>query len=242
VTPGLRQFSLDSFLHSSVHMIRVENLSKVYRSGDVAVVVFRELDLVVREGEQVAIMGASGAGKSTLLHLMAGLDRPTSGAIFYRNQDITSLAEAEMSQFRNREIGYVWQQHHLMQDFSALENTMMPLMIRGGDREAARHQAQTCLEEVGLRDRLHHRAGELSGGEQQRVAIARALAGEPSVLLADEPTGNLDEGTGEAVFSLLTRLRQKRSLTTILVTHNTGFARSCQRVLKLEKGALRPME
>ena len=114
MTPGLRQFSLDSFLHSSVHMIRVENLSKVYRSGDVAVVVFRELDLVVREGEQVAIMGASGAGKSTLLHLMAGLDRPTSGGIFYRKQDITSLAEAEMSQFRNREIGYVWQQHHLM--------------------------------------------------------------------------------------------------------------------------------
>ncbi len=223
-------------------MIRVEKLSKVYRSGAASVVVFRDLDLSVEAGEQVAIMGASGAGKSTLLHLMAGLDRPTGGAIFYRDQEITGLGEAEMSQFRNRQIGYVWQQHHLMQDFSALENAMMPLMIRGGDREEARQKAQTCLEEVGLADRVHHRAGELSGGEQQRVAIARALAGEPSVLLADEPTGNLDEGTGEAVFGLLAQLRQKRGLTTILVTHNRGFAQSCGRVLKLERGSLHPIE
>lgn len=223
-------------------IIKIAKLSKVYRSGADEVVVFRDLDLAVSEGEQVAIMGASGAGKSTLLHLMAGLDRPTGGAIFYRNRDITHLSETDVSEFRNREIGYVWQQHYLMRDFSALENVMMPLMIRGGAGETARQKAQACLEEVGLAERIHHRAGELSGGEQQRVAIARALAGEPSVLLADEPTGNLDEGTGEAVFALLGQLRQKRGLTTILVTHNSKFAQSCGRVLKLERGALHPIE
>ena len=223
-------------------MIRIEKLSKVYRSGEDAVVVFRELNLSVAAGEQVAIMGASGAGKSTLLHLIAGLDTPTDGAIFYKERDITKLAEPEMARFRNREIGYIWQQHHLMQEFTALENTMMPLMIRGDEARSAEAVAKECLVEVGLRSRLTHRAGELSGGEQQRVAIARALAGSPSLLLADEPTGNLDEATGEVVFGLLADLRAQRGLTTVLVTHNALFARSCGRVLKLERGGLRPVE
>jgi lipoprotein-releasing system ATP-binding protein len=222
-------------------MIRVEKLSKVYKSGAAAVVVFRDLDLHVTRGEQVAVMGASGAGKSTLLHLIAGLDRPTSGSIFCLDRDVTRMNERESAEFRNREVGYVWQQHHLMQDFSALENAMMPLLIRGDAEAVAEGAARTCLEEVGLADRVHHRAGELSGGEQQRVAIARALAGSPSLLLADEPTGNLDERTGEAVFSLLAELRSQRGLTSILVTHNSGFAQSCSRILKLERGALYPV-
>lgn len=221
-------------------MIRVEKLSKIYKSGAAAVVVFKDLDLAVAKGEQVAVMGASGAGKSTILHLIAGLDRPTAGSIFCLNRDVTRMGERESAEFRNREIGYVWQQHHLMQDFSALENAMMPLLIRGDEQGTAERAARTCLEEVGLAERLHHRAGELSGGEQQRVAIARALAGNPSLLLADEPTGNLDERTGEAVFSLLGDLRARRGLTTILVTHNSAFAKSCSRVLKLERGALQP--
>ncbi|HXJ44919.1 MAG TPA: ABC transporter ATP-binding protein [Bryobacteraceae bacterium] len=223
-------------------MIRIEKLSRIYRSGEDAVVVFRDLDLAVSAGEQVAIMGASGAGKSTLLHLLAGLDTPTAGAIYYKDRDITKLGEPEMARFRNREIGYVWQQHHLMQEFSALENTMMPLMIRGDEPRSAEAAARQCLEEVGLGSRVSHRAGELSGGEQQRVAIARALAGSPSLLLADEPTGNLDEGTGEVVFALLADLRERRGLTTVLVTHNAGFAKTCGRVLKLERGGLHPIE
>jgi len=222
-------------------MIRVDKLSKVYKSGAASVVVFRDLDLAVDAGDQVAVMGASGAGKSTLLHLIAGLDRPTTGAIFLRDRDITKMNEQESAVFRNREIGYVWQQHHLMPDFTALENAMMPLLIRGEDRSAAETAARRSLDEVGLGDRVTHRAGELSGGEQQRVAVARALVTQPSLLLADEPTGNLDEATGEAVFNLLAELRIRRGLTTILVTHNAHFARSCSRVLKLEGGSLHPI-
>jgi lipoprotein-releasing system ATP-binding protein len=219
-------------------LVRVDKLGKVYRSGDSALVIFRELDLSVGAGDQVAIIGPSGAGKSTLLHLIAGLDKPSSGKIFYKDKDITDLPEPELSQFRNREIGYVWQQHHLLPEFTAEENVMMPLLIRGISRSKARSEAQVCLDEVKLVNRGHHRAGELSGGEQQRIAIARALVSGPSLLLADEPTGNLDTRTGEMVFELLADLRRQRSLTTILVTHNLQFARQCDRVLSLEGGAL----
>jgi lipoprotein-releasing system ATP-binding protein len=219
-------------------LVRVDKLGKVYRSGDSALVIFRELDLSVGAGDQVAIIGPSGAGKSTLLHLIAGLDKPSSGKIFYKDKDITDLPEPELSQFRNREIGYVWQQHHLLPEFTAEENVMMPLLIRGISRSKARSEAQVCLDEVKLVNRGHHRAGELSGGEQQRIAIARALVSGPSLLLADEPTGNLDTRTGEMVFELLADLRRQRNLTTILVTHNLQFARQCDRVLSLEGGAL----
>ncbi len=203
--------------------------------------VFRELELTVAEGEQLAVMGESGAGKSTLLYLIAGLDRPTSGSVRFRGSDVGSLSEAEVAGFRNREIGYVWQQHHLLPEFTCAENVMMPLLVRGEGHARALAQAMERLEEVGLADRAGHRAGELSGGEQQRVAIARALVGNPSLLLADEPTGNLDERTGEKVFALLTELRRTRSLTSILVTHNRRFAESCGRVLKLESGVLYPI-
>lgn len=221
-------------------LIRMEKLARVYRSGDSSLVIFHDLNLVVNEGDQVAIIGPSGAGKSTLLHLIAGLDSPTSGEIYYRAKNITRLNEAERSAFRNREIGYVWQQHHLLPEFTAAENVMMPLLIRGIPQARARAEALLCLEEVQLSARGHHRAGELSGGEQQRIAIARALVGSPSLLLADEPTGNLDLRTGEMIFALLADLRRKRGLTTILVTHNLQFAEQCSRVLQLEGGALHP--
>lgn len=219
-------------------LVRLENLGKVYRSGDRELVIFRGLALEVAAGEQIAVIGESGAGKSTLLHLISGLDRPSEGSIFYRDQDITGLPEAGLSSFRNREIGYVWQQHHLLPEFTAVENAAMPLLIRGIARVQALSTAQGLLDEVGLGERADHRAGELSGGEQQRIAIARALAGGPSVLLADEPTGNLDERTGQMIFNLLDELRRNRSLTTILVTHNLHFASRCDRVLRLEGGRL----
>jgi len=224
-------------------LVRIEGLEKVYPSGDGELVVFRGLALDVAPGEQVAIIGESGAGKSTLLHLIGGLDRPTSGAIFYNNgsyndRDVCGLGESDMSAFRNREIGYVWQQHHLLPEFTAFENVRMPLLIRGVPRVKAAADARACLEEVGLAQRASNRAGELSGGEQQRIAIARALAGNPSLLLADEPTGNLDERTAEMIFDLFDELRRRRGLTSILVTHNLHFARRCDRVLKLEAGAL----
>ena len=220
-------------------LVLIENLAKVYRSGDKDLVIFRDLTLQVEPGEQVAIIGESGAGKSTLLHLISGLDTPTEGAIYYKHKNITGLPEPELSAFRNREIGYVWQQHHLLPEFSAKENVSMPLRIRGVSGAKALADAEASLEEVGLSNRADHRAGELSGGEQQRIAIARALAGNPSLLLADEPTGNLDEGTGQMIFDLLADLRKRRNLTSILVTHNLQFARRCDRVLKLEGGALR---
>jgi lipoprotein-releasing system ATP-binding protein len=239
-------------------LIQLEKLTRIYCPGGVSggiadgnsgggahgvegsgeVVVFRELELAVYEGEQLAVMGESGAGKSTLLYLIAGLDRPTSGAVRFRGRNIALLSEAEVAGFRNREIGYVWQQHHLLAEFTCVENVMLPRLVRGENRAKALAAARERLEEVGLADRAHHRAGELSGGEQQRVAIARALVGDPSLLLADEPTGNLDERTGEKVFALLADLRRTRGLTSILVTHNQRFAESCGRVLRLEGGVL----
>ena len=223
-------------------LVQLENLTRIYRSGgrsgENEVVVFRNLELEVQEGEQLAVMGESGAGKSTLLYLIAGLDRPTSGAVRFRGRDIASLSDAEVAIFRNREIGYVWQQHHLLPEFTCAENVMMPKLVGGENRMKALAMAKERLDEVGLADRADHRAGELSGGEQQRVAIARALVANPSLLLADEPTGNLDETTGEKVFTLLDSLRRSRNLTTVLVTHTRRFAGSCGRVLKLESGVL----
>ncbi len=221
--------------------VRIEKLTKIYRSASQELAIFRGLDLAVGCGEMVAVIGESGAGKSTLLHLMAGLDRPTDGAIYYKGKNIVAFSEPQLSGFRNQEIGYVWQQHHLLPEFTAVENVMMPLLIAGVSRSVAAASASESLGEVGLGARGHHRAGELSGGEQQRVAIARALAGRPSLLLADEPTGNLDERTGEMIFRLLADLRRQRNLTCILVTHNLHFAGECGRVLKLEGGILNPV-
>ena len=221
--------------------IRACNLTKTYRSGNTDLVIFADLNLEVMRGESLALIGESGAGKSTLLYLLSGLDSPTSGTISYNSRELQRLADSELAEFRNREIGFVWQSHNLLPEFTALENVMMPLLVRGAPHAEAQTASMEKLAEVGLADRASHRAGELSGGEQQRVALARALSGKPSVLLADEPTGNLDFRTGEMIFELLGRLRRLHELTSILVTHNNSFARRCDRILKLEGGVLVPV-
>ena len=216
--------------------VRTVNLAKTYRApgGDLAI--FSGLNMAVPVGEKLALVGESGAGKSTLLHLLGGLDRPSEGAIYFGQKDICQLSASDLATFRNRELGFVWQVYSLLVEFTALENVMMPLLIRGQAREEAELVALTRLDEVGLKSRAEHRAGELSGGEQQRVVLARALVGNPSVLLADEPTGSLDFRTGEMIMSLLDELHQSRRLTSIHVTHNWNFARRADRILRLERG------
>ncbi|HEY1203339.1 MAG: ABC transporter ATP-binding protein [Bryobacteraceae bacterium] len=220
--------------------IRAVDLSKKFRSGDGELVVFEGLNLEIEQGERLALVGESGTGKSTLLHLLGALDRPTAGSITFDGRETTSLADAELASFRNREIGFVWQTHYLLPEFTALENVMMPLLIRGSSLAEAAPPALARLEETGLKARASHRAGELSGGEQQRVVLARALVGNPKFLLADEPTGNLDHRTGEMIIALLTELHRSHGLTSVYVTHNLSFARRCDRVLRLEAGALAP--
>jgi len=219
-------------------LFRALNVTKTYRSGANDLVVLDRLNFEVVRGERLALVGESGAGKSTLLHLLGGLDSPTSGTIYYKSKDISGLGDSDLADFRNREVGFVWQIHYLLPEFTALENVMMPLLIRGGSHAEAASASTARLEEVGLAARTGHRAGELSGGEQQRVALARALVTNPSVLLADEPTGNLDFRNGEMIFELLTDLHRSHQLTSIFVTHNLSFAGRCDRVLRLEAGAL----
>ncbi len=221
--------------------IWADSLTKIYRSGGADVVVFSNLSLQVARGERLAIIGESGAGKSTLLHLLGGLDRPASGSIKFDRGDIVAMNDQELADFRNRQVAFVWQNPSLLPDFTALENVMMPLLVRGERPEVASRTAGERLREVGLRDRALHRAGELSGGEQQRVALARALAAGPSVLLADEPTGSLDYKTGEMIIGLLRELHATHNLTSVFVTHNLSFASGCDRVLELKKGAMYPV-
>jgi len=221
--------------------IQAKSLSKTYRSGATELVVFQDLSLCVSPGERLAIMGQSGAGKSTLLHLLGGLDRPSGGEVIFGGRDIVSLGEQELASFRNNEIGFVWQNPSLLAEFTALENVMMPLLIRGEHRGTAAQVAGDRLAEVGLAERASHRAGELSGGEQQRVGLARALVTGLHVLLADEPTGNLDFRTGETIIALLNELHAAHGLTSVVVTHNLSFASRCDRVLELKKGGLYPV-
>jgi len=220
--------------------IRVRDLSKVYRSGTSDLVVFSDINLDVERGEMLALVGESGAGKSSLLHLLGCLDRPSSGTIYYGSTAISGLTDTAQADFRNREIGFVWQVHYLLPEFTALENVMMPLLIRGLRQAEAASESLARLTEVGLGGRATHRSGELSGGEQQRVVLARALVGRPSVLLADEPTGNLDFRTGEMVFDLISGLHKTHQLTSVFVTHNLSFAQRCDRVLSLQNGTLVP--
>jgi lipoprotein-releasing system ATP-binding protein len=218
--------------------IWAESLGKTYHSGGTGVTVFTDLELEVRQGERLAIIGESGAGKSTLLHLLGGLDRPSSGRIFYGDQDIAAFGEEALADFRNRELGFVWQKPSLLPEFTALENIMMPLLIRGIRPDQAAKAARKSLDEVGLRARGSHQAGQLSGGEQQRIALARALVAAPKVLLADEPTGNLDYRTGQMILALLNELHAMHGLTSVFVTHNLAFALRCDRILELRKGSL----
>ena len=219
-------------------VILVNNLEKTYRTARGALTLFKDLDLEVQAGELVAIVGQSGAGKSTLLHILGALDAPTAGTVHCATTNVTALSQREASAFRNREIGYVWQFHYLLPEFSALENVAMPLLARGTAKREALSLATNWLREVDLEDRSDHRPGELSGGEQQRVALARALVGNPRLLLADEPTGDLDETTAGRVFELLERLHLTHGLTSILVTHNLDLAARCSRTLRLEGGRL----
>jgi lipoprotein-releasing system ATP-binding protein len=217
--------------------IRVEGLTKRYPSGNTVLTVFEDLSFDLHRGEQLAIVGESGSGKSTLLHLMGALDHPSSGRVFYGGKDLFSMQPAELAAFRNEHIGFVWQQQSLLPEFTAVENVMMPLLIRGAVPGEAAGKAAKRLDEVGLAGRGHHRSGELSGGEQQRVALARALVTEPAVLLADEPTGSLDHRTAEAIMGLLREMHRVHKLTSVIVTHNLGFAGRCDRILQLDKGA-----
>lgn len=228
-------------MDESPEILRVEGLKKAFRSGRTELVVFDNLSFQVRKGEMVAIVGESGAGKSTLLHILGALDRPSEGDVYCAQMRLRTLSEDAAADFRNREIGFVWQFHYLLPEFTAAENVAMPLLLRNKDRNEAVVEGLKWLREVGLAERAEHRSGELSGGEQQRVALARALITGPQLLMADEPTGDLDGRTAESVFELLTRLHREHRLTSLLATHNLGFARRCDRVLKLEGGHLREL-
>ncbi len=222
-------------------ILQVRELTKSFPSGGRRLEVLRGVSLQVEAGEMVAIVGESGAGKSTLLHLLGGLDRPDSGTIRVAGRDMAALGEHERALLRNREVGYVFQFHHLLPEFTAEENVMMPCLIRRAGREEARLAARRLLEELGLKERLGHRPSELSGGEQQRVALARALVTGPAMLLADEPTGNLDFQSSEIVFSLIQESASRRAAATVLVTHSERLAQRCHRVCVLEEGALRDL-
>lgn len=219
-------------------LIRVRNLRKEYTTGRGSLVLFDGLSFDVAEGEMLAIVGESGAGKSTLLHILGALDSPSSGDVYCASIQLKNLSSKEAARFRNREVGYVWQFHYLLPEFTAAENVAMPLLARGESKTGALLKAAEWLEEVELGDRAEHRAGELSGGEQQRVSLARALVTGPKVLLADEPTGDLDSRTSGVVFDLVERLHRMHHLTSVIVTHNMTLAERCSRVLRLEKGRL----
>lgn len=219
-------------------ILEVRGLSKTYVIGKNRIEVLSGISLDLEAATTTALVGASGAGKSTLLHLLGALDRPTSGTICFRGEDIFRKNDRELAMFRNRSIGFVFQFHHLLSEFSALENVMMPALIAQVPRKEARSMAEELLEDVGLAQRMSHRPGELSGGEQQRVAIARALVMSPALLLADEPTGNLDMKTSEGVHAVLAKLQQKKGLTLIVVTHNEQLAAAMGRTVRLVDGRL----
>ena len=238
---GVAVYGSDQSAASSAGMVlRTEKLRKFFHSGSQEIVPLDGIDFSIDRGEMVAIVGPSGAGKSTFLHLMAALDTPTSGAVYFAGKSLHSFAEMELAEYRNRVVGFVWQRHHLLPDFTAAENVAMPLLVRGQALSQALRVAADWLGEVGLGERAGQRAGSLSGGEQQRVAIARALVNQPVLLLADEPTGDLDERSAEGIFELIERLHRSHHLTSILATHNLSLARRTERVLALERGKLAP--
>jgi lipoprotein-releasing system ATP-binding protein len=219
-------------------MLRIEGLRKVFRSGESDLVLFDNISFQVAQGEMTAIVGESGAGKSTLLHILGALDSASAGDVYCAQLRLNSLSGDAAADFRNREIGYVWQFHYLLPEFTALENVAMPLLLRDRAWTKVEPEAWRWLREVGLEQRAHHRSGELSGGEQQRVALARALITRPRLLLADEPTGDLDNRTADAVFELIARLHGEYQLTSLIATHNLAFARRCHRVLRLDRGRI----
>jgi lipoprotein-releasing system ATP-binding protein len=222
-------------------VIRAEALAKTYAEGKLRTPVFDGLELSIVPGETVAIVGASGAGKSTLLHLLGGLDVPTSGEVYVAGQKMSTLSDAERGVLRNRALGFVYQFHHLLPEFTALENVMMPVVLSGEDIAPARERAMKLLDAVGLSHRVAHKPSELSGGERQRAAVARALVNRPACVLGDEPTGNLDDRTAETVFELMLELNRAQKTSLVLVTHDRGLARRLDRVLELHQGRLREL-
>ncbi|MBO9717142.1 MAG: lipoprotein-releasing ABC transporter ATP-binding protein LolD [Pseudoxanthomonas sp.] len=228
-------------MQDSSEALRAEGLGKTYAEGKLKTHVFDGLDLRVAAGETVAIVGASGAGKSTLLHLLGGLDTPSAGEVYVAGQKMSALSDAQRGRLRNRALGFVYQFHHLLPEFTALENVMMPVLLAGGDVEEGRQRASALLESVGLGHRLAHKPGELSGGERQRAAVARALVNRPACVLGDEPTGNLDEKTAATVFELMLGLNRAQRTSLILVTHDRRLARRLDRVLELHDGKLREL-
>jgi lipoprotein-releasing system ATP-binding protein len=219
--------------------VAVERLNKFYQVGTQRIHVLRDLDLAVEKGEMLAIVGASGVGKSTLLHALGGLDRVDSGSVRIQDQELAAMSDAALVEFRNRNVGFVFQFHHLLPEFDAVENVEMPMRIAREPLSAAGERATTLLGRVGLAERLNHRPGMLSGGEQQRVAVARALVMKPALLLADEPTGDLDETTADSLHALLREMHAEYGLTSVIATHNPRLAAACDRVLRLEFGQLR---
>lgn len=219
-------------------ILQCSNLKKSFNEGSMKLEVLRGVNFEVSKAEMIAIVGQSGSGKSTLMHLLGGLDRPTSGVVRVVGNNLAEMSEAAKGRLRNHTLGFVYQFHHLLQEFNTLENITLPLLIRGESKQEARDKAHTMLQQVGLEDRVMHRIGELSGGERQRVAIARALVTEPRCVLADEPTGNLDEATSQAVYELILKLNQQLSTSFILVTHSQELAARMDRCLLLHDGLL----
>ncbi|GBL38826.1 lipoprotein-releasing system ATP-binding protein LolD [Nitrospirota bacterium] len=219
-------------------MITVTNLSKSFPMGGQTLTVLKDINLQIQRGELIAVVGASGAGKSTLLHIIGTLDRPTTGTVHFYDQDMFKLSEGEQAKFRNRRIGFVFQFHHLLPEFTALENACMPALIQRRQKAAIEPEAIALLEEVGLGARLHHKPGELSGGEKQRVAVARALLQKPDLVLADEPTGNLDTHTGEALFAMMRALNRVHGTTFVIVTHNDKLSAQADRIIHMQDGRI----
>lgn len=219
-------------------IIRVENLNKRYNLKGEDLHILKGIDLSIKKEEMLAIVGPSGAGKSTLLHIMGTLDAPTEGKVYFNGMDLFAQTEEALARFRNKKLGFVFQFHHLLPEFTALENTIMPALIHKMDKKEALQRGEGILKEVGLSERINHRPGELSGGEQQRVAVARALILSPEVILADEPTGNLDTHTSDAVFSLILRLNKERGITFVIVTHNEKLASQADRIVRMVDGRI----
>jgi lipoprotein-releasing system ATP-binding protein len=222
-------------------MIEAVNLTKSFQMAGLELTVLKDINLTIAQGEILAIVGASGAGKSTLLHILGTLDRPTSGTVLFEGQDLFQLSDQKQAEFRNRRIGFVFQFHHLLPEFTALENVCLPAHIQNRSAQDAQAEATSLLKDVGLEHRMNHKPGELSGGEQQRVAVARALIQQPNLVLADEPTGNLDTHTGDALFTLMRTLNRSRGITFVIVTHNEKLSAQADRIIHMEDGQIVPL-